>query len=141
MNSEGFPGPAAEIAGIDPEVVALVDAMNTMPGIFTVDSCGGHGERPMCVYFRAENLEALPLLLYWFDDCHSGERWKVEASTDCAADHVTFCASSASRVGQEAWDSAAQIARCILAKKFVHPPARRARRPVPALKGGKQTSG
>lgn len=77
--------------GIDPEVVGLCRAMNLFPGIFTIESCCGHGRRPFGIDFMAESVEALPALLYWTDACHTGQYgWSVTARTDCSADHATF---------------------------------------------------
>lgn len=77
--------------GYDVESVALVDAMNMVPGIQTVESCCGHGEREFLIWFQTESLDDLPSLLYWFDSCHCGLRgWRVIAKTDCAMSPVTF---------------------------------------------------
>lgn len=76
---------------LDPGIRDLVRALNTFPGIETVSSCEGHQDGFSCgVYFVANNLDDLPLVLYWFDSCHSGENWIVVAGTDCTADHVTL---------------------------------------------------
>lgn len=76
---------------LDPEVLALCQAMNALPGIQTVSSCCGHGDHPFRIWFEAESLESLPPLLYWFDVCHSGcEGWRVIASTDCGMSSVSF---------------------------------------------------
>lgn len=77
--------------GYDVEVVALVDAMNLVPGIRTIESCCGHGDYPFRIWFVTDSLEALPALLYWFDSCHCGCRdWRVIAKTDCGMSPVTF---------------------------------------------------
>lgn len=106
-------GPASDIEDIDPEVVELVDAINSFPGIRTLDSCCGHNHLPMCIYFDAEELAALPPLLYWFDACHSGEYWPVRAFTDCSAGPLRFVASSEPRMGKWAYDSARKVARAM----------------------------
>lgn len=78
-------------ADIDPECVAICEAMNRMPGIRTIESCCGHGRHSFNVYFKSDSLEALPDLLYWFDVCHSGfGGWRVTVRTDCAASPATF---------------------------------------------------
>lgn len=77
--------------GYDVECVALVDAMNMVPGIFTIESCCGHGEYPFRIWFKTDTLDAMPPLLYWFDSCHCGLRgWSVVATTDCAMSPVAF---------------------------------------------------
>ena len=76
---------------IDQECRALCEAMNALPGIQTFESCCGHGERPFCIWFQAETLEALPKCLYYFDRCHSGvSGWCVTARTDCGMSPVSF---------------------------------------------------
>jgi len=78
--------------GVDPECVALCEAINLYePDIFTVESCCGHGKTPYHIYFKVEDLETLPHILYWFDGCHSGfYGWKVEVYKDCAKQYPTF---------------------------------------------------
>ncbi len=99
--------------GYDVECVALVDAMNEVNGIATIESCCGHGETPFRIWFVADSLAALPPLLYWFDACHSGVRgWKVIATTDCAASPVKFIAESES-MGPDAYLEANEIAAAI----------------------------
>lgn len=76
---------------IDPECISLVKAMNQYPGIKTIESCCGHGERPFRIWFEADNLEVLPPLLYWFDACHCGYTgWNIKVTTDCAMSPVHF---------------------------------------------------
>jgi hypothetical protein len=70
--NDGFDG------NMDPECVRLCRAMNGLPGIKTIESCCGHGEKPFRIWFMADKLESLPRLLYWFDSCHSGCDWPVE---------------------------------------------------------------
>ena len=76
---------------MDRECVALCEALNYLAGIRTIESCCGHGEHPFRVWFKTENLEALPEALYYFDRCHSGvPGWSVHATTDCGMSPVTF---------------------------------------------------
>lgn len=119
MNRHGFPGPAALIEGQDVEVIPLVDAMNSVRGIYTIDSCSGHGANPVYIGFRGERQVAIAALLFWFNSCHSGERWEINAHTDCAGADLFFEVSSAPRIGEEAWASAQHIAACIRAGAFV----------------------
>lgn len=95
---------------IDEPCRELVREMNLFPGIRTVESCSGHGERPMRVFFVTDSLEALPALVYWFSACHSGVRgWKVTVSTDCVCSPAMFCAGS-EQIGAPAYAEARQIA-------------------------------
>jgi hypothetical protein len=78
-------------AGLDPEVLSLCQALNALPGITTAESCSGHGREPVRIWFLADSLADLPVLLYWLDACHTGLRgWSVVATTDCAASPVIF---------------------------------------------------
>jgi hypothetical protein len=119
MKKDGYPGPGTEIPGIDPEVIPLVDALNSIPGIYTLDTCSGHGSGQMSIFFRGERQRAIARVLYWFDSCHSGERWTVKARTDCGGRNITFCAESFPRVGEEAWASARHIAACLKAGSYI----------------------
>lgn len=76
---------------MDQECVKLCEAMNSLPGIQTTESCCGHERDNFCIFFSASNLADLPRLLYWFDSCHCGYGgWRVEAFTDCAMSPVSF---------------------------------------------------
>jgi hypothetical protein len=98
---------------LDDQVTKLVHAMNSLPGIKTVESCCGHEKGVLCIWFKAESLDALPDLLYWFDGCHTGVfGWVVEVVTDCAMHSVTFCAHS-NAVGNQAYCEANIIAEAI----------------------------
>lgn len=59
---------------MDPQCVSICDAMNALPGIQTVSSCCGHGERPLWIQFRAETIECLGPLLRGIS---SNEKWRV----------------------------------------------------------------
>ena len=96
---------------LDEGIRNLVVAMNKWPGIETVSSCSGHEDKQGGVFFLVEDIECLPLLLYWFDACHSGEKWSVEVYTDCVADGATFHAMPTWR--GDATASANIVARCL----------------------------
>jgi len=97
---------------IDTECVALCDAMNSVPGIRTTSSCCGHGEREYRVWFHADNLEALPPLIYWFAGCHCGYYgWKAIVSTDCGCSPAHFYVEGPT--GAAAYKEAKEIARLI----------------------------
>jgi hypothetical protein len=77
------------IQGLDPECVALVDAMNHYPGIMTTCSCCGHGKDAFTIYFHVSDMKNLPRMLYWVDGLHTGcYGWQVVAYTDCVGDQV-----------------------------------------------------
>ena len=94
----------------DKECVALCKAINRFPGIRTTQSCCGHGETRYAIWFRVNNLEALPPLLYFFDGCHCGSYdWRVIVYTDCAMSPVVFEAEDP--VGKKAYKEARVIAK------------------------------
>lgn len=67
---------------MDPEVVALCDAMNACPGIITNGSCSGHGERPLLIHFYVTDATGLFFLVrcsdrrYW----RYGHLWTISLS-------------------------------------------------------------
>ena len=97
---------------LDPECVALCDALNRLPGVRTTESCCGHGEAPFWIWFMVRRLRDLPRPVYWFASCHCGCRgWRVVASTDCAMSPVLFMV--AGPVGAEGYAQASKIAKLI----------------------------
>ena len=49
-------------ADMDPECVALCDALNSFTGIRTIESCCGHGVENFRVHFYCETIEALGVI-------------------------------------------------------------------------------
>ena len=95
---------------IDTEIYELCTALNLLPGIETISSCCGHSRVPIAIFFKAESLEALPKLLYWFMSCHSGQiNCVVRATTDCSAGPVAFVVEGPA--GD--YDAGRKIAECI----------------------------
>lgn len=110
------------IDDLDPECRALVEAINRLPGIYTTSSCCGHGKHPYWIFFRVENVEALPALLYWLDPCHNGcARWVVTVNTDCSRSPASFCIEGP--VGDTVYEDAETIAACIASEGAAHDPA------------------
>ena len=59
---------------MDPECIPICTAMNNLPGIRTVESCCGHGERPHWIFFLAETIDSLCPILR----AAESSDWKVE---------------------------------------------------------------
>jgi len=98
---------------MDPECVALCDAMNRFEGIRTNESCCGHGKDNFRIWFSAESLDVLPPLLYYFASCHSGVYgWSVRVKTDCGMSPAHFCAES-EEMGNGTYLDAEKIAECM----------------------------
>jgi hypothetical protein len=94
---------------LDRECLALILALNGFPGIKTHDSCCGHGKQPFRIWFKAEDLECLPRMLYYTDGCHCGYyTWRVTVTTDCGMSPVHFCLEGP--VGDEAYAQSKKIA-------------------------------
>ncbi len=95
---------------MDKECVNLCKTLNKLQGIKTVSSCCGHGKNEFLIWFRADSLENLPRLLYWFDSCHCGfYHWRIIAKTDCGMSPVSFMIEGP--VG--AYNEAEEIAKLI----------------------------
>ncbi len=58
---------------IDKQVVPLLDAMNSLPGIETESSCCGHGKRPVLIFFRVHDD---PRGLFFLTRCVDRRYWK-----------------------------------------------------------------
>jgi hypothetical protein len=100
------------LADMDAEVIEICKAMNLFEGIHTVESCCGHGDHPFRIWFKAQDIEHLPPLLWCFDGCHSGHYgWQVIVKTDCVMQPATFMVEGP--VGQAAYDQAGVIAELL----------------------------
>ena len=49
---------------MDEECIDLCDAMNSLPGIVTINSCCGHGLNPYSIFFRVTNSKEGLFFLY-----------------------------------------------------------------------------
>jgi len=99
---------------MDRECTPLCEAINTIEGLRTVESCCGHGKHPFHVWFRVGNLDYLPHLLYWLNGCHTGfYGWRCLVETDCGKSPVLFLIEGPE--GEQAYREAKEIAEEILA--------------------------
>lgn len=64
---------------MDEEVIELCNAMNSLPGIETSESCSGHGKRSLIVFFKVHKKQTGLFFLarctdrrYW----EHGHKWK-----------------------------------------------------------------
>ena len=71
---------------MDPECIPLCDALNSLPGIHTRESCCGHGKHPHMVFFTAETVESLRPIL----QSTSSSGWHVEARWANGGDTIYF---------------------------------------------------
>ncbi len=97
---------------MDPECVALCDAINRVPGVCTNESCCGHGRGTFRVFFQSTDLRTLAILLYYVDSCHMGFRWDCTVHTDCAMRPASYYIQSEAK-GKVAYEQANTIAEKI----------------------------
>lgn len=98
--------------GMDFECISLCKALSKMAGITTIESCCGHGSKPYRIWFLARSLKDLPIVLYYFDVCHSGRRgWQVIVRTDCGMSPAKFMIEGP--IGQVAYEDSEHIAKLL----------------------------
>ena len=108
---------------LDPEIAELVGAINAIPGLTTFESCCGHDEKPVRVWFSAKGVDDVALLSWCSDACHiDGLRasWTIFASTDCLGETTRFLLESR-YPGADSYVEGRSIAEAILRrlwKKF-----------------------
>lgn len=68
---------------MDYEMVALCDILNSLPGIRTVESCGGHGKGKTVVFFFCTSLKSLAKIQRAIDYRYGGLKvcWRLRCST------------------------------------------------------------
>ena len=66
-----------QVETLDPEVIPLCEALNSLGGIETISSCCGHGYAPFRVYFTAANFNSLRPILEVIDE---SEIWSMRTS-------------------------------------------------------------
>lgn len=106
---------------IDNECVDICEAMNQLPGLYTIESCCGHGRTPYWIFFHLDEetpeglMNGLPILLYGMrhfkDDCHTS-KWRVDVHTDCVGDTATFTLEGPA--GSEGVKESKEIAKFLL---------------------------
>src|SRR5580658_3323133 len=71
---------------MDAECVVLCDALNSLIGIDTIESCCGHGTRPHRIFFTAKWVEDLRPILEKIDDT----AWFVQCGWASGSDTLYF---------------------------------------------------
>ena len=72
---------------MDSECVPLCDALNSLSGIKTFESCCGHGQHPFMIFFNADSIDSLrPLLM----EIHDRRGWTVEVQWANGGDAIYF---------------------------------------------------
>lgn len=77
--------------GMDREIVSLCDVLNSLHGIYTVESCAGHGKAPMSVLFVCKSLKSLAKIQHAIDIRYSGQKnpWRIVCHTTDTPQHGT----------------------------------------------------
>jgi hypothetical protein len=100
---------------IDTECTELCEAINKIPGLETTESCCGHGNEPLSIWFRVNNLRDLFVVCRCIDPRYNdiGD-WRCESfCTDLEDDPIRFRLTSGDSVGFRAYIDARKIAYAI----------------------------
>lgn len=62
---------------MDPECILLCDALNSLPGVETFESCCGHSLEPYRIYFKVSDLRGLRILGRVCSRNYSSGLWRV----------------------------------------------------------------
>lgn len=80
----------------DDEIKELIIELNKLDGIYTVESCFGHGKDPCQIWFKVKNFESLNSFAFYFLDC--SRQWKIlyDLGDVHRFNHKKFCLESTS---------------------------------------------
>lgn len=83
---------------MDAECVDLCDALNSMKGITTNESCCGHNYQPYRIWFSADSLEPLTFIQSCIDKRYweYGDQWFIEPSISDTKPFLNFALCSKS---------------------------------------------
>ena len=70
------------IIGLDKECVSLVEILNKIDGVATIESCCGHLTAPYRIWFVSNSFSAVGILHRCVDKRYSDGKWKIEV--DCS---------------------------------------------------------
>jgi hypothetical protein len=98
---------------IDSECVDLCRALNSIPGIGTLESCCGHGRGSFSVWFYAESFEGLFIIGRVLDRRYGSPDWFNWKCTVACCDYdmmPMFNIDSGGVVGEDAYSQSKEIA-------------------------------
>lgn len=84
---------------MDEECVDLCDALNSIKGISTIESCCGHNSGPYRIFFKCSSLNGLKFIQSCIDRRYwkYGHKWDITTTiSDCDDDQLDFVLSSKS---------------------------------------------
>ena len=100
---------------MDKEVIDLCNAMNSLPGIETSESCSGHEKSSLNIFFKVTDFEGLFFLVRSIDRRYWGwgDIWKIELSVGDRFNNdylpITYLFSSNKSKGEEAYKQAQSL--------------------------------
>ena len=105
---------------MDKACIALCDAINSIPGLRTFESCCGHGKQPMRIWLKAKMVQSLYVLARSVNRMYGGpvnnrtefKEWFVIAQDKDSGMCVIFLLESSTK-GRLAYRQANRIARNI----------------------------
>jgi hypothetical protein len=102
---------------LDSECVALCTALNRLPGIYTYESCCGHGQRPYWIWFRMneDGIAGLSLLAELLCSRHVDFGFEVKLTFNMTFSKLAFLLES-KNIGSEAFQNAERLAEAINAR-------------------------
>ena len=102
---------------MDKECIRLCDALNELPGITTIESCCGHGRDMFRIFFDADSLKDLGVMVQFFSSCHNGkDGWLVEVYGLCDNEDAHLVIRGP--MGSQAYEDSKSIASKIM--EYVH---------------------
>lgn len=109
---------------MDPQCIPLCDAINSIPGLKTVDSCCGHGKHSFCIWFNIDRKKVrfLTVIGRVFDRSYGGiVGWSCYLhNTDVPKSCPCFMIDSGEFKGVKAYKDSIKIAENIY-KHLKHP--------------------
>ncbi len=100
-----MPEPWKPPSRLDPECLALCEALNSIPSLETHESCCGHGRDSFRIWFRVHRLRNLFVVLRAIERRYCGPpEWRCEGYCGDMEEYaVSFELTSRSVVGEEAY--------------------------------------
>lgn len=106
---------------MDTECVALCDALNSLPGVGTFESCCGHGQRPYSVWLKTTDPYSLAVLARAVDRryLHSQQMWSLTLETCEVEGGPMFCVRlSSERPYEDGSDMLSDVAGVISSIRY-----------------------
>ena len=110
-SDERFPEPSPPIKiEMDEECIKLCEAMNSIVGIKTYESCCGHNAIPYSIFFES-NSDGLQCFFSLIPS-HIFSEWIINVNWNSTFDKVTY--NLEGPIGKDSYDQSERIAECII---------------------------